>query len=518
MALLRRLASFACAIVVATSITWDASARDLRINTNADPEMIDPVTYSALIAGDVLRNVYQGFTDFRQTGEVIPALAERWEPHPDNLGWRFHLRRNVKFHTGREFTARDVKGTFEALLIPGNRGGLAVQYLERIEGARAVRDGQTRELSGVRVIDDHTVDVRFTAPEVLFPIYPFMFFDTQTIAERGLPYFQEASAGTGPYKFVHWRRGQEVRLEAHRDYWGGAPRIDGIRYVIVPSDDTAMSMYEAGELDVLGIAGPEAARRIMRDQRLRAQAQTASAAQINYLGMNQNQYAPFRDRRVREAFCVAIDRDAMARGLFGGLAQPLYGQMTPGVAGYNAEVPRIPFDAARAQRLLAEAGFPQGRGMPPLKIAHLAPFRNEAAYLADQWRQVLGVTVEIDIMERGTFLRSLNAGEIALFAWGWTAGYPDALYYLSQVWHSRSTFNRARYSNAEFDRLIDQATITPDNEARYRLYHQAERVLMDDWGSCGIFMRTNVALVKPNVQGVTLSPMRFLPFDRVVIN
>jgi oligopeptide transport system substrate-binding protein len=121
-------------------------------------------------------------------------------------------------------------------------------------------------------------------------------------------------------------------------------------------------------------------------------------------------------------------------------------------------------------------------------------------------------------MERGLFLRSLNAGEIALFAWGWTAGYPDALYYLSQVWHSRSPFNRARYNNPEFDRLIDQATGTPDNAARYRLYHQAERVLMDDWGSCGIFMRTGVALVRPNVQGVTLSPMRFLPFDRVVIN
>lgn len=498
-----------------------AQARDLRININADPEMIDPITYSALIAGDILKNVYQGFTDTDRDGRIIPVLAERWEASPDNLGWRFHLRRNVVFHSGKPFTARDVKWTFEQLLLPGNRAGLQRQYLMRIEGAQDVADGRATELRGVRVVDDHTLEVRFTAPDVLFPIYPFYFIDSETVRERGIPSLQTASAGTGPFKFVHWRRGQEVRVEAHRQYWGGAPRVDGITWLIVPSDETATTMYEAGELDVLNLAGGSAdvARRVMRDSRMRAQAQTTPVAQINYLGMNQNLYAPFRDARVREAFCISIDREAMSRGLFGGLAVPLYGQITPGVAGYDANnIPPIRYDPERARRLLAEAGFPEGRGMPPLKIANLAPFRNEIAYFADQWRQVLGVNVELEIMERPLFLRTLNAGEVPFFNWGWTAGYPDALYYLSQVWHSRSPFNRARYSNAEFDRLIDQAQTTPDDQARYRLYQQAERVLIGEWGTCGLYMRTIVALVKPNVRGVVLSPFRFLPYDAVSIN
>ncbi len=498
-----------------------ADARDLRININADPEMIDPVTYSALIAGDILKNIYQGFTDTDENGRIVPVLAERWEAHPDNLGFRFHLRRNVVFHSGRPFTARDVKYTLEQLLIPGNRGGLARQYVERVEGARAVIDGQTRELSGVRIVDDHTLDVRFTAPDVLFPIYPFMFFDSATIAERGLPYFQQTSAGTGPFKFVQWRRGQDVRVEAHRQYWGGAPRVDGVTWVIVPSDETAITMYEAGELDVLNLTGGggDVARRAMRDSRLRPQAITSPVAQINFLGMNQNLYAPFRDRRVREAFCISIDREAMSRGLFGGLAVPLYGQITPGVAGYSAtNIPPIRYDPDRARQLLAEAGFPGGRGLPPLKIANLPQFRNEIAYFADQWRQILGVTVELEIMERALFLRSLNAGEVPFFNWGWTAGYPDALYFLSQVWHSRSPFNRARYANATFDRLIDQAQSTANDAARYSLYQEAERVLIADWGTCGLYMRTIVAVVRPNVRGVVLSPFRFLPFDKVVIN
>lgn len=507
------------AVVALAACAWTATveARDLRVNINADPEMIDPITYSALIAGDVLRNVYQGFTDVGRSGAVEAALATKWTAHPDNLGWRFELRKGVKFHSGRDFTAGDVKASFERLLAPGSKAGLALQYLQRIEGAKAVADGQTKELAGVKIVDDHTLDVRFTAPDVLFPIYPFMIFDTKVIDEKGPEWFLQASAGTGPFSFTHWKRGQEVKLAAHKAYWGGAPKIDGVQYLIVPSEDTAVSMYEAGELDMLNVAGTDLSRRIMRDAKLKAQAITAPAAQINFLGMNQNLFAPFKDARVREAFCLAIDRDAMSRGLFGGLAEPLAGQVTPGIPGANPELKALKFDAERAKKLLAEAGFPEGRNMPALKIAALAPFRNENAYYVDQWKKVLGLTVEIEIMERATFLRALNAGEVPLFAWGWTAGYPDGLYFLSQVWHSKSPYNRARYANAAFDKLIDQAQVTPDNAARYKLYNEAEKVLLDEFGTCGLFVRTQVALVKPNVKGVSLTPMRYLPYGGVTI-
>ncbi len=509
---------YAAAATVLAALAMPAQAKDLRVNVNADPEMIDPITFSALIAGDVLRNVYQSFSRTDEKGVVNPSLALKWTAHPDNLGWRFELRPGVKFHTGRPFGAKDIKASFEALLAPGSKAGLQLQYLQRIVGAKDVQEGKTKDLAGVKVESDLVVDIRFTAPDVLFPIYPFMFFDTQVVADKGANWFMEVSAGTGPYQFAGWRRGQDVYLKAFKDYYDGAPKVDGVRFVIVPSEETAVTMYEAGELDVLMVASTDLARRIMRDAKLKADARTVSAAQINYLGMNQNLYGPFKDKRVREAFCISIDRDAMSRGLFGGLAQPLYGQITQGIPGYNPDVRKIPYDPERAKKLLAEAGFPGGAGMPPLKIANLAPFRNEIAYYADQWKQVLGVTVDLDIQERATFLRSLNAGETPFFSWGWTADYPDALYYLSQVWHSKSPFNRARYSNPKFDELIDKAQVTPDNATRYKLYHAAENTLLDDWGTCGIFVRTSVAVVKQNVKGVTLAPMRMLPYDKVTIN
>ena len=512
------LCGFVLAALVAAGLVSQVQARDLRININADPEMIDPITFSALIAGDVLRNVYQNFTRVDENGKVLPALALKWTASPDNLTWRFDLRPGVKFHTGRPFGAKDVKASFEALLAPGSKAGLQLQYLQRIVGAKEVQDGKTKDLAGVKVVSPLVVEVHFTAPDVLFPVYPFMFFDTQVIADKGPNWFMQVSAGTGPFKFAEWKRGQSVYLSAFKDYYEGAPKIDGVRFVVVPSEETAVTMYEAGELDVLMPASTDLARRIMRDNKLKAEAQTVSAAQITYLGMNQNLYAPFKDKRVREAFCISIDRDAMTRGLFGGLAQPLYGQITPGIAGYNPAVKKIAYDPERAKKLMADAGYANGRGMPPLKIANLAPFRNEVAYYADQWKQVLGVTVDLDIQERATFLRSLNAGETPFFSWGWTADYPDALYYLSQVWYSKSPFNRARYANPGFDALIDRAQITADNPTRYKLYAAAESLLLDDWGTCGIFVRTNVAVVKPNVKGVTLAPMRMLPYAKVTIN
>jgi oligopeptide transport system substrate-binding protein len=501
-------------LAVAVAMTAAVDARSLRMNIEADPAMLDPITYSELVAGNVLRNVYEGFTSVDAQGNVQPALALRWEASPDNLRWRFFLRPNVKFHSGNTFTARDVKYTFEQLLLPGNRGGLGVGYLERVVGAAEMRAGTAQELSGVTVVDDLTVDIRMTSPDVLMPIYPFQFIDSATVRERGVAALAQMSAGTGPFSLVAWRRGQDVELRAHRDYWGGAPHIDGVQFLIVPSDDTAISMYQAGDLDIVWLQ-TDTARRVLRDAALHGQMLTGPAAQINYLGMNQNLYAPFRDKRVREAFCIAIDRAAMGTGLFGGLAEPLNGQTTPGVAGYNPNVPPVAYNPDRARQLLADAGFPGGRGMPPLTISAIPTNRTETVYLADQFRQVLGMTVEVNVQERGTFIRGMNAGEVPFFHWGWTADYPDALTFLGAVWQSSSPYNRARYHNPDYDRVMNEATVTSDGPARYRLYAQAETILLQDWGTCGTYVRTQAALVKPNVHGVIMTPFRLYPFAGV---
>jgi len=504
------------ALVAGLALAGAAVAAELRTNIPADPGMIDPITYSELVAGDVLGNVYEGFIGLDADGNVVPALATSWEAHDDNLGFTFHLREGVKFHSGRDFTAADVKYTFEQLLIPGNRGGLNASYLDPIVGAQAVKDGTTETLEGVTVVDDHTLDVRFTTPDVLFPIYPFYFMDSGIVEEHGPEWFNSVSAGTGPFRFEAWDRGQEVRLSAHEDYWGGAPEIDGVRFIIVPTGDTAVSMYEAGELDLV-YAADTAIRRILVDDQFEGQRITAPAAQVQYIGMNSNLYEPFKDPRVREAVCLSFDRQAMIEGLYDGAAFPLYGQITPGVAGYNPDFPAIPYNPERARELMAEAGYPGGEGLPPVKMQTTEPNRNLHLYLASQFQEILGMPVEVEIVERGGHIRAMNAGEVPFFHWGWSAGYPDALYFLSQMWYGPSPYNRGRWQNDEYDALIEQAQQTPDEQERYKLYHAAENVLMGEFGTCGTTMRMQVAVKKPNVEGVALTPFRFLPFADVTI-
>src|SRR5690606_33925639 len=147
---------------------------------------------------------------------------------------------------------------------------------------------------------DHTIEVSFTKPDVLFPIYPIYIMDSGIVAEQGADWVTKVSAGTGPFKFKQWKRGVEVELETNKEYWGGAPKIDGVRFIITPTPDTALSQYEAGEIDFLE-AHEATFRRVLRDDRFKDQLQKVPRAQARYLGMNQNLYAPFKDKRVREA-------------------------------------------------------------------------------------------------------------------------------------------------------------------------------------------------------------------------
>lgn len=496
----------AATLSLATSVLVSpVLAKTLRLNITADPAMIDPITYSELVAGRVLSQVYEGFTAETADGKFVPALAESWTPLPAGDGFRFNLRKGVTFHSGRPFTAKDVKYTFETLLAPGMKGGLGATYLGNVVGAAEVKAGTTKNLAGVTVVDDNTVEIRFSKVDVLFPIYPFQFMDSGIVAEQGADWMTKVSAGTGPFKFKKWTRGVSVELEANKTYWGGAPKLDGVNFLVVPSPDTALSQYDAGELDFLDVQD-SIFRRVLRDDRYKDQIHKLSRAQTRYIGMNQNLYAPFKDKRVREAVSLSINREALIRGLYDGAAFPLNGIITPGVAGFNPSLPALKYDPERAKKLVAEAGFPDGKGLPPIDISATAPYKDEMTYYANQLNRTIGMQVNVNIVERATFIKSLNAGEVAFFPWGWTADYPDAFNYLSQLWHSKSPYNRARYNNPDYDKLIDAAQVTFDDAKRFALYHQAETLAMDDWATAPLPMTAVIWLTKPNVTNAGMTP------------
>ena len=502
------------AAVALLSTAMSAEAKSLRLNITADPSQMDPITESELIAGDIIRNMYEDLAGIDKDGKVIPVLATEWQAIDGGKTWRFKLRQGVKFHTGRELKAADVKRSFEALLTPALKPGASQVYLKDIVGAQEMLDGKATALEGVKVVDDSTVDVTFTKPDVQFPIYPVRIFDTDVLS-HGADWFLKESGGTGPFEFVDWKRGSEVRLKAFPGYWGGAPKIDEVVFVVVPNIETSLSLYDTKQLDLVEVP-PSALRAVLHDPRYQDQMLQVPAAQINYLGMNQTKYEPFKDKRVREAISLAIDREGFVKGLKGGVGLPLYGSITPGIAGYAA-VPKIPYDPERARQLLAEAGYPGGKGLPPIDIQATPVEKDDLAYFADQFRKVLGIDVSVKVVERATHIKQMNAGEVAFFPWGWTADYPDALYFLSQLWDSRSPYNRVRWKNVDYDKLIDEAKTTADPEARYKIYAKAEKVMLDDWAMAPLYVRMQISLKQPNVKNVYLTPFRYLPFAQVEI-
>ena len=510
------LAVLALALTALAAAAPGAGAKTFRINVTADPAQIEPITYSEIVSGRILKNVYEGFTDITPDGKVRRMLAESWEPLPGGAGFRFNLRKGVKFHSGRPFTAKDVKYTFETLLTPGSKAGLSAPYLNNVVGAAEMKAGTAKELAGVKIIDDSTLEVSFVKPEVLFPIYPILFLDSGIVAEQGPDWMTKASGGTGPFKFKQWKRGVSVDLEANAAYWDGAPKIDGVSFLIVPSGDTALSQYDAGELDFVDVYEP-LFRRVLRDERYKAELIQIPRAQVRYFGLNQNLYAPFKDKRVREAVSLAVDRAGVIKGLYGGAAFPANGFVTPGVPGFQAGLPELKYDPERAKKLLAEAGFPEGKGLPPIEIQTTEAFKDEATYFADQFTRVLGMQATPKVVERATHIKGMNAGEVAFFPWAWTQDYPDAMTFLGDMWYGGSPYNRPRWKNADYDRLIDEARATPDEAKRYGLYNAAEKILLGDWGAVPLPTTAVLALRKPNVKNVTITPFGFSTFKDIVI-
>ncbi|NUB34704.1 ABC transporter substrate-binding protein [Azospirillum brasilense] len=505
-AALRLLLTVLAIVTGGAGAAFPAAAETLRASLSDDLTTIDPFAFPGLVSSGVLRQVYEGFTAIDAAGNAVPALATRWETPDGGRTWRFTLRPDVRFHSGRPFTAADVLWTWENHLTRKPQPGYSAFYLRGIEGAAALQQGTVASLPGVAIPDPHTLIVRLTEPDALFPLYPFLFVDRGMEAEFGPAWHERASGGTGPFRLTSWRRGESVRLDAHAAYWGGAPAVDAVSLAVLPDTNTLLARYDAGELDVAPLPD-NAVRTVVRQPRYDGQVMAFARAQVRYLALNQDLYPPFRDRRVREAFHYAVDRVATVNGLHAGRALLTNGFVTPGLGGYQPDaVPLTPTDPKRARALLAEAGHAGGRGLPPLQIAGGPNVREEATYFAAQLTAVLGIPVSVRIQERAAFVAAINEGHEALFINGWTADFPDPMDQLATQWHSASPTNRSRWHSPDFDRLMERARGLADPAARNALYRDAEALLRDQAVALPLPVPQFVALVRPGVTGLVIRP------------
>jgi ABC-type transport system substrate-binding protein len=478
-----------------------------------DARTLDPAVASDFPSGSSALLMQLRLVSSDGTGKIYPMGARAWTVTGGGLVYTFELDPRAKFHSGKPVTAADWKWSLDRVAQPETGSGAAESLIGGIAGFEAVRNGATKSLAGVRVVNPTTLQI------ALKPDGRGGFLNRMASYQLGVINREDAEAGgrdfadkgvafAGPFKLTRWERNVKFVFAANKDYFLGAPKVGVVEMVIVPAAATRLNVYDAGQLDLTDVPLADF-RRVSGDARYANQLKIFPRAQSLFLGLNAQVYEPFRDVRVRRAFAQAVDRERIARSVFFGFYAPAYGVTPPQVAGVDKSLKVLPYSPDAAKRLLAESGL-AGR-LPPLElfINPAAPdYQMVAEAAAAMWKETLGVDVRLQRQEFAAYRAALNRRNVfPAFMQGWTATLLDSSIYLDQLLDSRSGLNFANYKNPEVDKLIDQANSARSEAEREAFYRQAEAMAMNDAALVPVVFTRWAVLVKPYVRGFEGSPL-----------
>lgn len=485
---------------------------------------IDPITLDPAVSGDMtsheyIMQLFSGLVCLDDNLEPAPDIAQRWQVSNDGRTYTFYLRQDVRFHDGREVKAGDFKHSWERACNPATGSRAAATYLGDIVGAGEVLAGKTEEISGVRVVDDYTLQVTIDAPKSYFlskMTYPTAFVVDRANVEMGGEWWRQPN-GTGPFKLREWDENNLLVMERYEHYYGKIAGVD--RVVFQLWSGVPMRMYETGEIDITGVSVAYIDRVTDKAGPFYRELQVVPELSFNYIGFNTTK-PPFDDINIRRAFTQAIDKDKLVSVVFRNLMQRADGILPPGIPGFNEELSGMGYDVNRSRELIANSRYGGVSGLPPVTITTsgwggLISSGLEA--IIQEWRTNLGVEVTVRQLEPKRFLYNLKEEKDEMFYMGWVADYPHPQNFLDVLFHTDAENNFGEYSNYEVDALLDEAAVEPDRKRSLALYQQAEQELVDDAACLPLWFGQNYILVKPYVDGYELNPMGFAMLNEVSI-
>lgn len=472
----------------------------------SDFNTLDPAFATASMDGSMVSLLYDSLVRFDEEGKVIASLAKSWET-PDDKTIIFHLVNNAKFHNGNKFTSKDVKYSFERVLDP-NVGSPRTWVFEKVEGAKEFMEGSAKEVAGIEIPDDSTVKITLVQP--FAPFLSMMGMPAAHIVDKTeIEKYSDQKdyalkpVGTGPFIFEEYSEGDIFKVKANKDYFSGRPYIDGINYRVIKDNSTAVAEFEAGNLDCLSIPSADL-QRFLNNPEYKDRIMNNNTFWNYYIGMMYNK-SPFDDKRVRQAFIYAIDREAIINVARKDAAVISNGPIPPGLDGYRDDLNPYPYNLDKAKELLKEAGYSEEN---PCKIQlwHADSASNVA--LLEPIQAMLnkaGFQVKLVSMEWNSYREAVRAGKADAFYLSWGADYPDAENYLYPLFHSKMTNgggNETYYNNPEVDKLLEKAHATVDYEDRIKLYHDIEDMVIEDAARTWLYLSVNWSIYKPEVKGV----------------
>ena len=485
---------------------------------------IDPITLDPAVSGEAtshqyIMQLFSGLVRLDDNLEPAPDIAEKWDISGDGRTYTFYLRQGVKFHDGREVKAEDFKYSWERAGNPDTGSIMAATYLGDIVGVSEVLQGKAAEISGVRVIDDYTIQVTIDAPKAYFLsklTYPTSFVVDRANVASGKDWWRQPN-GTGPFKLKEWDENSLFVLEKNELYHGKLADVDSVVYKLWSG--VPMNMYETGEIDVAGIsvsyidkvtdtAGP-----FYREMRV------VPELSFSYIGFNCTK-PPFDDVNIRRAFSQAIDKDKIVSVLFRNMLQRADGILPPGIPGFNEDLSGLGYDVNKAKELIAASKYGSVSGLPPITITTAGwggLISGTLEAIIQEWRHNLGVEIRVRQLEPQRYMYYLKQEKDEMFDMGWIADYPHPQNFLDVLFHSGAENNYGEYGNSEVDALLEAAAVETDNKLSLEMYQKAEQKLVDDAACLPLWFGKNYILVKPYVKGYELNPMGFVMLNEVSI-
>jgi oligopeptide transport system substrate-binding protein len=460
-----------------------------------EPGTLDPALITDATDAQYVVQIFSGLVSLNAELELVPDLAERWELSPDGRTYTFFLRQDARFHDGKAVTAADFKYSLERACDPRTGSRVAGVYLGDIVGTDAMLAGQTDSISGIEVLDDHALRITIDAPKAYFLAkltYSTAFVVDRKNAEES-NWLQQPN-GTGPFKLKEWTD-ERIVLQRNEYYYRDKPRLEEVIFLL--SGGSSMTMYENGELDIVGTGAADVER--VRDpaNSLHAELTVVPQLDIHSICFDVTQ-PPFDDVKVRQAFALAIDREKLSSVVLKEMGVPAQGIVPPGMPGYARESSFLRFDPQRARQLVAESRYQDVAGLPPITLS-ISGSSTEMPPVAEaivaMIRENLGIEVAV---ERSP---DVPGGQSQMYEFGWIADYPDPEDFLDILFHSQSDLNYMNYSNDQVDRLLEEARVETDTARRMQLYEQAEGMIVADAPWVPLWHSVDYVLTKPYVKG-----------------
>ena len=479
----------------------------------SDPPTLDPHMTTDTTAAGIVVEVFGGLVTINTDLQLELDLAQSVEVSDDGRVYTFKLRPNAKFQSGKPVTAHDFKWSVERAANPETASPVAETYLNDIIGVDEVLEGKATEVSGIKVIDDQTLQITIDAPKAYFLAklsYPTAFVVDRENVELGGRNWTDSPNGTGPFKLKEYRIGERIVLERNEHYHRTPAYLDSV--VMNLAGGQSMAMYENDEIDFTGVSLFDLDRIQDPAEPLNKELVVAQPDfSVSYIGFNTSMN-PFDDSKFRQALNHAIDKELIAREVFSDLIVPAYGILPPGFPGYDPTLEGLTYDPELAVRLLNESKYadPASRDRIVITVPGTGgTFGLDLEVILDMWKQILGVEVEIQQVEWATYLQDLNKRKFQAFAGlGWEADYPDPQDFLDILFHTESEINHGGYSNPELDAILEMARTEQDVQARLDLYHQAERMIVQDAAWVPLwYTGEQYVLIKPHVKGYKVTPM-----------